>query len=89
MQFNKNQAGLTLGTLFGLMHLLWVVVVGAGVGQEMANFWHAKHFLTDMHALGGFNLGLAIVGVILAWVSGYVVGWVFAALWNWFGAKVK
>ncbi|OGL64810.1 hypothetical protein A3B21_03760 [Candidatus Uhrbacteria bacterium RIFCSPLOWO2_01_FULL_47_24] len=89
MTFNKNQAGLTLGTLFGLMHLLWVVVVGLGMGQSLANYWHAKHFLTDGHVLGQFQLGMAVVGVILAWISGYAVGWVFAALWNWFGARVR
>lgn len=89
MQFNKNQTGLTLGTLSGLMHLLWVIAVALGMGQVLANWSHNAHFLTDMHSLGAFNFGTAVVGVISAWVSGYVIGWVFAMLWNWLGAKAK
>lgn len=89
MQLNKNQTALTLGTLFSLMHLLWVLIAASGAGQALADFWHRKHFLTDMHAVGGVDFGMAVVGVILAWVGGYVIGFVFAALWNWFGGKVK
>lgn len=89
LQFNKNQTGLTLGTLFGLMHLLWVLAVGLGLGQGVADYWHQKHFVTDMHTLGAFGISNAIIGIVLALISGYIIGWVFAALWNWFGTKVK
>ena len=86
-ELNKNHIGLTLGSIFGLMHLLWVIVVGLGFGQSLANFWHSMHFLTDMHTFAGFSFGTAVLGVIMAFVSGYVIGFVFAALWNWLGEK--
>ena len=86
-EVNKNHLGLVLGSLTGLMHLIWVIVVGFGLGQSLANFWHSLHFLGDMHTIAGFSFGTAVLGVILAFAGGYVVGFVFATLWNWLGEK--
>jgi len=36
-----------------------------------------------------FSLGTAAVLVVLAFVGGYVLGWLFTALWNILATKVK
>ncbi len=84
MKLSQKTAGLSLGSLFGFMHLAWVVVVAAGAGQQLADWWSAKHFVATDYAVGGFSLGMGLLGVILAFVCGFVVGWVFAWLWNYF-----
>ncbi len=85
---NKNQAGLTLGLMYGIMHFLWVILAVFGLSQGFANFVHSMHFLSDMHTIAGASWGLGILGVVVAFVGGYVIGYVFAALWNWIGEKV-
>lgn len=85
---NKNQAGLTLGLLSGVTHFLWVILAAFGLGQGFANFVHSMHFLSDMHTVMGISWGFGILGIVIAFVSGYVMGFVFAALWNWIGEKI-
>ncbi|MBI2990380.1 MAG: hypothetical protein HYY51_04340 [Candidatus Magasanikbacteria bacterium] len=87
MSFDKNRAGLSLGLLFGLTHLLWVLTVAAGWGQPFANRWHGMHFLNDLHVVGGFAFSVALWGVVGAFVSGYLFGFVFAAIYNAMGKK--
>ncbi len=89
IEINKNQIGLTLGSVFAILHAAWVVIVGIGLGQSLADWLHSVHFLSDSVAITGFSLGAALIGIITAFISGYVLGWLFAVLWNWFGKKLK
>ncbi len=88
LTLNKNQTGLTLGLLSGIMHFLWVISTALGLGQIFANFVHSMHFLSDMHTVMGVSWGLGVLGIALAFIWGYVIGFIFAALWNWVGEKV-
>lgn len=86
---NKNQAGLTLGSVFAILHATWVVIVGIGLGQGLMDWLHSVHFFNDSITIISFSLGDALIGIITAFISGYVLGWLFAVLWNWFGKKLK
>jgi ABC-type sulfate transport system permease component len=88
-KISKNQAGLAVGIFFGIMHLLWVILVGTGLAQALANYTHSIHFVTDQHAIGAFSFGTAIIGLVLALITGYVAGWVFALIWDWTEKKLK
>jgi len=87
MKMGRNRAGLALGFLFGLMHLLWVLAVWAGMGQALANMAHSVHFLADMHEVVSAGVGTALFGIVGAFLSGYVTGWVFALLWGLFDKR--
>ncbi len=89
IEINKNQLGLTLGIVFAILHAAWVVIVGIGLGQSLIDRLHSVHFLSDVHNIISFSLGTALIGIIIAFISGYVFGWLFAVLWNWFGKKLK
>lgn len=84
MKLSQKTAGLSLGSLFGLIHFAWVVVVAAGVGGKLMGWWDTRHFITVNYTVDGFSIGAAIFGVILAFVCGFVIGWIFAWLWNYF-----
>jgi hypothetical protein len=88
-EINKNRLGLTLGILFTIMHVLWVILVWAGLGKSLADWVHAIHFLGDMNVITNVRLGMIVIGIITAFVSGYILGWVFAAIWNLVGEKLK
>lgn len=81
-ELNSNRAGLALGTLFAIFHFIWLILIGINFGQTSANIWHSMHFISDMHTIEAFSFGTALIGLILAFVAGYVIGWLFAYLYN-------
>jgi len=87
MQLNKNQAGLSLGFISALCHLLWVLAVALGFGQQVLNWILSAHFITDGSIAGPVTFGAAILGVVMAFVWGYLAGFVFIAFWNMFAKK--
>jgi hypothetical protein len=87
MKLNTHQSGMTLGSLFALMHLGWLLLLGLRMGQWSSNMMHNMHFMNDTHDIGMFGWEGAFLGLIGAFVSGYVIGYVFARLWNLFGNK--
>jgi len=84
---NNNTAGFSLGILFGIMHLVWIALVGFGAGQSVANWSYGMHFMPGMRQVMGFEFGRGALGVILAIIFGYVVGYIFAVLWDFFDKK--
>ncbi len=84
MNFNKNRMGLTLGSLFSLSHLLWVIIVALGFGQKILDSAHSYHFVGGDHPVESFTFLTALLGVIFAFICGYIVGWLFACIWNYF-----
>lgn len=88
-KINAKQAGLAFAVFFGLLHLLWVIGIFAGLGQKVADLWHSVHFLTDIHVIGSFSLKIAVLGFLGAAASGYLAGVIFALIWNWSGKKCK
>lgn len=71
-----NKLGLVLGVLFGLCHLVWVVLVAVGVGQPLVNWFSKMHFVEPVYTVTAFGLGTAVLLVVMAFVVGYVIGWV-------------
>ena len=80
---NANKTGLVLGALLGGWHFLWATLVALGWAQAVANFIFWMHFIKPIYVIGAFNLGTAIVLIAVTATVGYVVGYVFAAVWNW------
>lgn len=83
MQLNQHKTGLALGALLGLWHLLWALLVAIGWAQPLMDFMFRIHFVQLSHSIAPFGFGRAVLLVFIAFVVGYIVGSVFAALWNW------
>jgi hypothetical protein len=79
---NKNKTGLALGSLFGLLHLVWSVLVYFGWGQSLLNFIFTLHSLTTPVTVIGFDIMRSVGLIIVTSVVGYVFGYVFASIWN-------
>jgi len=58
--------------------------VAAGWAQPVIDFVFWMHFIKPVYVIQPFNLGTATVLVVVTAVIGFVVGSVFAVLWNWF-----
>lgn len=86
---NKNALGLTLGFFAAIIHAVWVILVGVGIGQNIINLIFPLHFLNVVYQVTTFNVTTAILLVVMAFIGGFVMGWIFAALWNEMSRRFK
>lgn len=82
MAKERNQAGIALGTLFGMIHALWVLAVSEGLGQPIIHILESWHFLSSNYTTTSLDPVTAISGIIGAAVSGYIIGWIFIYIYN-------
>lgn len=83
MVLNVKRAALTLGILFGILHLVGVLLIvlsnGGILGWKLA--MHHVQLGAPVSALP-FNIVSLIIGTVVAFVGGAVVGALFAYIWN-------
>ena len=77
------------GFLLGGLHLLWALLVLVGWAQMLLDFVFSLHFLDNPYFVNEFDLGRAIMLVVVTFGVGYFVGWVSGVLWNMLGAGKK
>jgi len=84
VKLNNSKTGLVLGLFFAIVHAVWALLVLI-IPANLQNFidWAFKlHFLEPIYTITSFNLVNAVLLLIVTFVCGYVLGWVFAAVWN-------
>ncbi len=79
---HPSRAGLVLALIVGGLHAIWSLIVAIGWGQALINFIFWVHFIKPAHEVEPFNIGTALLLVLVATCIGYVVGNGFALLWN-------
>ncbi len=80
---NPNKAGMALGAFAGLAHLLWSLLVAAGLAQPLLDWILRIHMIESISSVKEFSLGTAVTLVVVTTIVGYVFGWVLGNLWNW------
>lgn len=78
---NRQQAGISLGALFGVLHLAWILSA-AVAGNAFIRSVESMHFLSTTYTTTAFNPLTAVSGLFGAVVAGYVIGWIFAYIYN-------
>ena len=81
-KLNKHKTGLILGSLAGLWHAGWSLLVSMGLAQRVLDMVYRIHFLNNPHIVSPFMATRAVKLIVFTAVAGYVIGFIFAALWN-------
>jgi hypothetical protein len=77
------RTGLALGALIGLWHLSWSILVAFGLAQPFIDFVFWMHFLKPPYVVQPFNFATAAILLVVTLSLGFVIGSIFAVLWNW------
>jgi hypothetical protein len=80
---NPTKAALSLGTVIGLYHLIWVTLVATGVAKVIMDFILRLHFIQLQYEMMPFDVGTAAALVALTFAIGAALGLIFAGVWNW------
>ena len=80
---NGHKLGLALGGFLGLWHAVWSVLVAVRLAKPLMDFVLWLHFLDHVYGITQFNFGKALLLIVVTSVIGYIVGRVFAVVWNW------
>ena len=65
------------------MHVFWSILVMLGLAQPLQNWLLSLHAIETTTVIGEMGVVDAVVLVVVAFVVGNIVGWVFASVWNW------
>jgi hypothetical protein len=79
--------GLVLGLFVALVHLVWVLIIAAGWAQGLIDFIFRLHTLSNPFVVQALTLKHAVGLVVVTFVVAYVVGVVFAWIWNKFAVR--
>lgn len=79
---NEVKLGFTVGIFAALMHAIWALTVFAGVAQGVLDWVFPMHFLNNVYSVIGFNFLVAIALTVMAFIGGFVMGWLFGFIWN-------
>lgn len=80
---NNHKVGLALGGFLSLFHAAWAILVAVDMAQAVLDFIFYLHMIVNPYVIAPFNLMLAIGLIIFTGLVGYIVGYIFSAVYNW------
>ena len=81
-RINIGKAGLVLGAVIGGWHLCWSMLVALQLAQPVIDFVFWMHFIKPIYVIEPFEIVRAAILVIVTAGVGFVIGSVFALIWN-------
>lgn len=76
------KAGLTVGAVYVLVHLVWLGLVAAGQAQSLLDWVMRLHSLDPILRVGRLDQRLAISLLGVSAISGFMLGVLVACAWN-------
>ncbi|HSX49128.1 MAG TPA: hypothetical protein VLE44_02620 [Candidatus Saccharimonadales bacterium] len=82
MKLNCGKTALVVGFFVSFMHLVWLVMVWSGLGQAYLDWILGLHQVSLNIRVLPFNLMNGVYLLIVTFIVGYLMGWMFAYIWN-------
>lgn len=89
MILDKNKTGLIVGLFLAAIHLIWslgVLLIKSPM-QNFLNWIFTLHALQPYWILTSFNFMNMIWLLIVTFIAGYILGWIFAIVANYIHKK--
>ena len=86
-KINGNKLGLVLGTFFALLHVIWALIIAVGYGEQLIEWILPLHFIDILVGVTAFSIMNALILVVMAFIGGYIIGWLYAWIWNMFNKR--
>ena len=81
-ELHKNTVGLIVGSFAGLWHAVWAILVATGSAKPVVDWALNLHHISVAYTIAPFDFGPALFLVLVAFLIGFAVGWIFTAIWN-------
>jgi hypothetical protein len=81
---SPTKTGLAVGVFLGGWHVIWSLLVALNWAQPIYDFILWAHMIHLRLTIGPFEPAAAVTLVIVAFLLGGVIGYIFAVIWNWF-----
>jgi hypothetical protein len=82
-KLNPAKTAISVGTVLGVWHLMWVTLVAIGAAKVVMDFVLELHFIQLDYTLAPFAISTAAMLVGLTFAIGALFGLLFALVWNW------
>jgi hypothetical protein len=81
---NPTKTALAIGVFLGCWHVMWSLFVALNWAQPIYDAILWAHMIHLQLTIGPFDLRAATVLVVVMFLVGCAIGYVFAVIWNWF-----
>jgi hypothetical protein len=82
VRLSPLKVGLVLGAVIGGMHMCWSILVALGWAQPVSDFVFWMHFIKPIYVIEPFEFTRAALLIVFTAGTGFIIGSVFAAVWN-------
>jgi hypothetical protein len=79
---NSMKVGLVFGLITSLCHMVWIILILAGVAQPLMDFVFWAHMIQPVYVVRSFEPLAAATLMLLTFGIGYVIGVGGGLLWN-------
>jgi len=81
---SPTKTALAVGVFLGTWHVIWSLLVALNWAQPLYDFILWTHMIHVQLTISPFQPVVAATLVVVTFLLGCVIGYVFALIWNWF-----
>jgi hypothetical protein len=88
-KISKNRVGLAVGLFVAILHAVWALIIAIFPTsmQTWLDWIFPMHFINNVFIVLEFSFVNALLLIVMAFIGGYIFGWIFAAIWDWLVLK--
>ena len=81
-KMNPMKVGVLFGVVFGVVHLLWAILIATQYAKPLMDWILKLHFISMPYSVMPINFMTAIMLVVVTTIIGYIFGVLFAWIYN-------